>query len=279
MWRLLRDVRLIPLVLVAAGGLFILKTMGIVFDGGYTLGERLASRDRDVLIVAEEAPAPTTMIAGVPVTQPRSFSERSWAGGMYNYPDVTGSVPDAPKASPDLQLKVTDKPPPAQPGPPDAAGGADRPPSAGERAILERLGDRRQEIEARNREIDMRENLLKAAEKRVEARVAELKDMEDRVNASIKKRDEAEVARFKSLVTMYENMKAKDAARIFDRLDLRILVDVATQMNPRRLSDVLAAMTSESAEKLTVELANRAGPGSKDANGDLPKINGKPAGG
>ena len=58
---------------------------------------------------------------------------------------------------------------------------------------------------------------------------------------------------------MYENMKAKDAAKIFDRLDLRILVEVVNAMNPRRMSDILGLMTPEAAERLTVEIANRSG--------------------
>ncbi len=57
---------------------------------------------------------------------------------------------------------------------------------------------------------------------------------------------------------MYENMKSKDAARILDRLDMKILVDVATQINPRKMSEILAQMTPEAAERLTVELARRA---------------------
>jgi flagellar motility protein MotE (MotC chaperone) len=57
---------------------------------------------------------------------------------------------------------------------------------------------------------------------------------------------------------MYENMKPRDAARVFDRLSIDILVSVVLQMNPRKMSEVLAAMTPESAEKLTVALANRA---------------------
>lgn len=272
--RMLRDLRLIPLLLVAAGGLFILKAAGIVLDGGYTLGERLATRDSTVVTVAQEAPAPPPAVS-------QNANLKSWASGNFNYPDVTGSVPesDSKGGGSDLKLKVSDKPPPPQAGPPGASNTADRPQSAGERAVLERLGERRQEIEARNREVDMRESLLKAAEKRIEARVNELKDIEDRVNASVKKRDDNEQVRFKSIVTMYENMKAKDAARIFDRLDMRILVEVATQMNPRRLSDVLAAMSSEAAEKLTVELANRAGGVQTRDVGDLPKIEGKPSGG
>lgn len=274
---LLRDVRLIPVVLVATGALFVLKTAGIVLDGGYTLGERLATRNQPALTVTSEAPS-GTMVSGVPDAQPNA-SARSWASDVFNFPDVTGSVPDAgSKAAADLPLKISKTPPPPQPAP-DASGVMpDRAPSPGERAILERLGERRQEIEARNREIEMRENLLKAAEQRIEARAAELKELEQRIGATVKKRDEAEAGRFKSLVTMYENMKAKDAARIFDRLDMRILVDVATQMNPRRLSDILAAMTSEAAEKLTVELASRAGAqASRVDPNDLPKIEGKPA--
>ena len=125
----------------------------------------------------------------------------------------------------------------------------------------------------------MRESLLKAAEKRLDAKVAELKDVEARVNTAMGNRDKAEAQRFKSLVTMYENMKPKDAARIFDRLDMKILVEVATQINPRKMSEILAQMSPEAAERLTVELANRAARTAKSQNPDqLPKIEGKPSG-
>jgi flagellar motility protein MotE (MotC chaperone) len=91
-------------------------------------------------------------------------------------------------------------------------------------------------------------------------------------------RDKMEVQRFKSIVSMYENMKPKDAARIFDRLDMKILVDVSTQINPRRMSDILGQMSSEAAERLTVELAHRANAQPKTASPDqLPKIEGKPS--
>ena len=79
------------------------------------------------------------------------------------------------------------------------------------------------------------------------------------------------------IVAMYENMKPKEAARIFDRLDMRILAEVATTLKPRTMSEILAQMTPESAERLTVELANRANAQAKPASGgELPKIDGKP---
>ena len=58
---------------------------------------------------------------------------------------------------------------------------------------------------------------------------------------------------------MYENMKAKDAAKVFDRLNMRVLVEVVNAMNPRRMSDILGQMTPEVAERLTIEIANRSG--------------------
>ncbi len=101
-----------------------------------------------------------------------------------------------------------------------------------------------------------------------------------RINAAMQKKEEADTARFKSLVTMYENMKAKDAAKIFDRLDMRVLIEVASLINPRRMSDIMAQMSPEAAEHLTVELANRGTKDGKDLpTADLPKIEGRPSGG
>jgi flagellar motility protein MotE (MotC chaperone) len=85
-----------------------------------------------------------------------------------------------------------------------------------------------------------------------------LKATEERVDAKQGDRDSAEAQGLKKLVIMYENMKPREAARVFDRLGADVLVPMVLQMNPRKMSEVLAAMTPESAEKLTVALANRA---------------------
>jgi flagellar motility protein MotE (MotC chaperone) len=211
---------------------------------------------------------------------------KSWAKEMFNYgeapnSDITGSAgaEEKPKGEP---LKSSEK----APAPPklDIDGAAypleaGKINSPGERAVLERLGDRRQELDARAKDLDMRESLLKAAEQRVEAKVNELKELESRINVAMGNRDKAEADRFKGIVTMYENMKPKDAARIFDRLEVKVLIDVATQIKPAKMSEILAQMTSEGAERLTVELANRASAKPKSQNADqLPKIDGKPSG-
>ena len=76
---------------------------------------------------------------------------------------------------------------------------------------------------------------------------------------------------------MYESMKPKDAAKIFDRLEMPVLFEIASQIAPRKMSDILGLMQPEAAERLTVELARRAAGGERSASAaELPKIEGKP---
>lgn len=314
-----RNMRLLPVVLIAIVCLFALKVLGLVLEGGYTLIGAPQVKEEPLETTGSVVSPPPSRIQ-VPAkvdaeltTAPRSDAPAPWAQRMYNFPDgsnpgTSASVPIGPSPAPDSGAvlaqnrardditgsagpKPADKP--AEPKPADKPAAkapepkpdgkvvpldAGRLASAAERALLERLQERRQELEARAREIEIRENLLKVAERRLEARAGELKEVEGRVQAANGKRDEGEAERYKGLVTMYENMKAKDAAKIFDRLEMRVLLEVVSQINPRRMSDILGLMTPEAAEKLTVELANR-GKGERTASPNaLPKIEGRPNG-
>jgi flagellar motility protein MotE (MotC chaperone) len=199
---------------------------------------------------------------------------------MFSYPDVTGSTPSPPKeeTAPAKGEGTAKKPlePPVTPNGTSVPLDVEHPVSPAERAILESLQKRRAELDARAHDLDLREDLLRAAEKRVGGRIDELKDLEARVSAALQQKDEGEVARFKNVVTMYENMKAKDAAKIFDGLDIKVLLDVAKELNPRRMSDILAQMAPENAQRLTVELAVRSAQKDQSPVADLPKIQGKP---
>ena len=76
---------------------------------------------------------------------------------------------------------------------------------------------------------------------------------------------------------MYEGMKPKDAAKVFDHLEMPVLIEIATQIAPRKMSDILGLMSTDAAERLTVEMARRAGSdqSASASAADLPKIEGK----
>lgn len=127
----------------------------------------------------------------------------------------------------------------------------------GEAEVLQHLKRRREDLDTRERDIVMREQLMNATEKRVGERLAELKDLETKFNALLAQRDANEEAQLTSLVKTYEAMKPTDAARLFNRLDRRILLDVASRMKPAKIGAVMAAMDAVRAQDLTVLLATR----------------------
>jgi flagellar motility protein MotE (MotC chaperone) len=300
--RSLRGVRLVPVVLIATIALFALKALGLVLDGGYLFDNPSDLRDGMEITGTIGAPDPAGLrprgpnpanpraSKPAPSTPPR---KPSWAQEMFNFPDSTGSVgsspvtdrtditgsaeeTQSPKKEGEGAAKKPQEPPPRPNGTPVPLE-SDRPVSPAERAILESLQKRRTDLDARARELDVREDLLRAAEKRVGGRIDELKDLEARVTATLQQKDEGETSRFKNVVTMYENMKAKDAAKIFDGLEIRVLLDVAKEINPRRMSDILALMTPENAQRLTIELAARSTQKDPTQAAELPKIQGKPS--
>ncbi|MBE7638310.1 hypothetical protein GUA87_15740 [Sneathiella sp. P13V-1] len=129
--------------------------------------------------------------------------------------------------------------------------------SASEIEVLQRLVERRDQLEARSVELDLRENLLKATEKRIDTKIAKLKEIEATIAELLKKYDKQELEKLKSLVAIYEKMKPKDAARIFNSLDMEVLLDVSGLMKESKLAAILGKMNGARAKELTVELATR----------------------
>ena len=57
----------------------------------------------------------------------------------------------------------------------------------------------------------------------------------------------------------------------------QVLIEVASQIKPQRMSEILAQMSPEAAERLTVEMATRS-PNDRTLNpANLPKIDGRPS--
>lgn len=120
--------------------------------------------------------------------------------------------------------------------------------------LLQNLADRRREIEAREQELQVRQGMLAAAEARIDRKIAELKNLQSEIDGRIKVFDEQQEKKMESLVKIYENMKPKEAARIFEDLEMDTLLEVAQRMKERKLAPVMAKMNPEKAREVTVQL-------------------------
>lgn len=121
--------------------------------------------------------------------------------------------------------------------------------------LLQQLAERRRVLESREQELEIRTGLLSAAEARIDKKVEELKVLRETISGLIKTFDEQQDAKLLSLVKIYENMKPKDAATIFEDLEMDTLLEVAERMKERKLAPIMAKMNPEKAREVTVELA------------------------
>ena len=121
--------------------------------------------------------------------------------------------------------------------------------------VLEALAERRKALDVRQSEMEMREKLLAAAEARIDEKIVELKELKAQIDTVFQTEETKGDEKFKSLVKVYENMKPKDAAAVFEQLEMGVLLELLDRMNERKLAAILAAMDPARAQEVTVALA------------------------
>ncbi|WP_417582434.1 MotE family protein [Pelagibacterium sp.] len=229
----MKQVRLLPVVVVAASALLLLKTFGIVSGQGYILGGMSVAQAAGGGQVAEQA-----------VTDPAAEAE------------ADGEEPQTELSAADAAAQALFETFPADDADLDALEDApEAAPGSTEAIILQRLAERRTELESFATELQTRLAVVEAAEMRIEERMSELSAMETQINALVDAQENAEAEQFAAIVAMYENMRASDAATIFNDLDETVLVRVGQAMNPRKLGPIMAKMIPANAQQLTVLLA------------------------
>jgi flagellar motility protein MotE (MotC chaperone) len=112
-------------------------------------------------------------------------------------------------------------------------------------------------LDKREQQLGAREALLKAAEQEVDKKVAELNTLKADIEKLLGQQQTMEETRIVSLVKIYEGMKPKEAATIFNTLDMDVLLAVISRMSERKSSPVLAAMDPNKARIVTIKLAEQ----------------------
>jgi flagellar motility protein MotE (MotC chaperone) len=259
-----RPFRLLPLLALSLIVIFALRA-GELWTGVSAVGKAWAEGASK----AKENPGvpaahPATQVEEHPLPAPAPVSGMD--GGI---PTLNGQAPAAPdhSASPAAQAHSADDPasPNANSSAAEQPRSSSRPSIPGEDAfvspaeiqVLESLTRRREDLDKRAAALDMREKLLVATEQRLDQKLGEIQKVETAIKASLRTLSEEEAAQIASLVKVYETMKPKEAAAIFQGLDRKILIDVTAHMKEAKMSAILAAMEPEKARELTVLLATR----------------------
>lgn len=133
-------------------------------------------------------------------------------------------------------------------------------PDSQEMEIITQLRRRREELEMKNQQLDLQEQLLSSTEKRIDDKILQLQQLEDQIKGHLRLFEERENEQLASIVKVYETMKPKEAAPRFEVLALQTQLDLVTRMKPSKVAALMEKMSPERASALTTELATRAQP-------------------
>lgn len=235
-------IRLLPLLIVSAAMLLSLRVGGLWEQVDIDLGSASVAQTEsgqpatettpDESGDAQDTPAATDAAEQEPeATEPEATS-------LEGFPSETDEAGMAPQGQDRAELDLDEVTP-------------------AEVKVLEELAARRRELEDRGRDLEFREGLLKATEQRIDEKIQELKQLQAELQSVIDERDEDEEAKIVSLVRIYEKMKPKEAARVFERLEMPLLLSVIGRMKERISAAILAEMDPQRVSEVTAEMAQR----------------------
>lgn len=180
--------------------------------------------------------------------------------------ELQAQQPDKPPAAAPAQTaqapSATNSPAPATAAkapPPPPPGGSTDPGtlSQTEMDVLQKLTERRTGLDGREKDIERREALLRAAEDQIERKISEMRSLQNTIEGLLRQYNDQEDNKMRSLVKIYENMKPKEAAKIFEQLDMPIMLEVVERMKEQKVAPILAEMDPAKARTITSELAQR----------------------
>ena len=134
---------------------------------------------------------------------------------------------------------------------------AECPDDAGLTALLQELDAREKRVAQRELTQAERAKALEVAQKKIEERIAALKAAEEKLSQTLTIADtgaEEDVAR---LVTLYENMKPKEAAPLFEEMAPEFSAGFIARMRPDTAAALMAALDPKTAYSISVLLAGR----------------------
>jgi len=123
--------------------------------------------------------------------------------------------------------------------------------------LLQKIRLRQAQLDEEARRISERRLTLDKVEARVAAEMASLGAAQDRLEATLAIADGAAENDLLRLTQVYENMKSKNAASIFESMDINFASGFLSRMNPKAAAGILSELPADKAYSISVVMAGR----------------------
>lgn len=124
-------------------------------------------------------------------------------------------------------------------------------------AMLAALTEREKRLEQREEKVQKRIETLAMADREISNRMLELQQIEEDLSRTLAMSDQAAEKDIGKLVSVYENMKSKDAAALFEEMDPNFAAGFLARMQPEAAAGVMAGLSPTAAYTISVVLAGR----------------------
>jgi flagellar motility protein MotE (MotC chaperone) len=124
-------------------------------------------------------------------------------------------------------------------------------------SMLQAFQEREELISKRELQIDMRLKALSVADEQIERRLTVLQDAEESLRSVLALANTAAEDDLTRLTTVYENMKPKDAAKLFEEMEPAFAAGFLGRMRPDSAAGIMAGLTPQVAYSISVILAGR----------------------
>lgn len=123
--------------------------------------------------------------------------------------------------------------------------------------VLKALNEREKKLVSREKQIEDRMQALKIADAAIDAKLADLDAAEKSLSATLALADGASENDLTRLTTVYEKMKAKESAALFETMDPAFAAGFLARMRADAAAGILAKLSPEAAYRISVILAGR----------------------
>ena len=110
-------------------------------------------------------------------------------------------------------------------------------------------------LSERNKQLDQREEDLKKLEAEIakqkedlDQKLKKLEETRQKISTALEEKIKADDSKVETLVQMYSNMKAQQAAKVFENLDEELVIEILSRMKKKSAADILNLIKPEKAQ-------------------------------
>lgn len=118
-----------------------------------------------------------------------------------------------------------------------------------------KLNERKRELDAREEELNRAEGELQAQRAELEKKLSELESTRRNISSVLEEKVKTDDAKVETLVQMYSNMKAQQAAKVFETMDENLAIEILGRMKKKNAAEIMGFVKAEKVQTLTEKFA------------------------